>query len=224
VHFCIRDVFHLIVLNFLVDLNPKNELHALFFTFFNLWEETNIVPEEFSNDVIFENPQQQNQHLVNHAIASLGVTRELNLGKKYAHTKSAASVSNVLTVQRHQKFHARHTMIVVEKRHFATMACAIRVINVKIVMTESMEPVVLAEQLHLEIHAVPQLHLKVHARHTMTAEEIRHFATMACAIPAINVNIALTELTIPVALAVPPRMGTLAIRVRPGAGEMDKTG
>jgi len=173
-----------------------------------------------------QNPQQQNQHLVSvrHAIAYLGVPRDLNLGKKYALGKSAAFVTNVLTVQMHHKFHARHMMIVVEKRHFATMACAIRVINVKIAMTESMERVVLVEQLHLEIHALPQLHLKVHARHTMTAEEIRHFATMACAIPAINVNIALTELTTPVALAVPPRMDTLAIRVRPGAGEMDKTG
>lgn len=163
----------MLVLNFLVDLNPKNELHALFFTFLTFGKKQTSCQKNFQNDVIFENPQQQNQHLVRHAIAYLGVTRELNLGKKDALSKSAASVKNVLTVQ---------------------------------------------------MHHVPQPHPKVHARHTMTAEEIRHFATMVCAIPVINVNFALTELTTPVALAVPPRMDTLAIRVRPGAGEMDKTG
>ena len=53
-----------------------------------------------------------------------------------------------------EKFHARHMMIVVEKRHFATMACAIRVINVKIAMTESTEHEARAEQLHQETHVV----------------------------------------------------------------------
>jgi hypothetical protein len=49
-----------------------------------------------------------------------------------------------------------HMMTVVETLHFATMACATRVINVKIAMTESTEHVARAEQLHQETHVLRQ--------------------------------------------------------------------